>query len=54
MISSDRLENYRVREVLQVFDSDGGSYSILVNPAKSEEFNPCAKRSKICSKLFDR
>ncbi|NNL59184.1 MAG: ABC transporter substrate-binding protein, partial [Nitrosopumilus sp.] len=39
-ISSDRLENIQNREGLQVFDSTGGSYSILVNPAESEEFNP--------------
>lgn len=39
-ISSDRLENQRAREGLEVFDSTGGSYSILVNPAESNEFNP--------------
>jgi peptide/nickel transport system substrate-binding protein len=39
-ISSDRLENFQAREGLQVFDSTGGSYSILLNPAESEEFNP--------------
>jgi peptide/nickel transport system substrate-binding protein len=39
-ISSDRLENSQAREGLQVFDSTGGSYSILVNPAESEDFNP--------------
>ncbi|MHA7647576.1 ABC transporter substrate-binding protein [Nitrosopumilus sp. S4] len=39
-ISSDRLENVQDREGLRVFDSTGGSYSILVNPAESEEFNP--------------
>ena len=39
-ISSDRLENQRSREGLEVFDSTGGSYSILVNPAESKEFNP--------------
>ncbi|MBI1662602.1 MAG: ABC transporter substrate-binding protein [Nitrosopumilus sp.] len=39
-ISSDRLENNQAREGLHVFDSTGGSYSILVNPAESEEFNP--------------
>ena len=32
-ISSDRLENQKLREGLKVFDSTGGSYSILVNPA---------------------
>jgi peptide/nickel transport system substrate-binding protein len=39
-ISSDRLENQKLREGLKVFDSTGGSYSILVNPAESKEFNP--------------
>ncbi|MCV0391879.1 MAG: ABC transporter substrate-binding protein [Nitrosopumilus sp.] len=39
-ISSDRLENTQDREGLRVFDSTGGSYSILVNPAESDEFNP--------------
>jgi len=43
-ISSDRLENYQTREGLQVFDSTGGSYSILVNPAESEKFNPFSSR----------
>jgi len=43
-ISSDRLENHQAREGLQVFDSTGGSYSILVNPAESEEFNPFSSR----------
>ncbi|ABX12514.1 ABC transporter substrate-binding protein [Nitrosopumilus maritimus] len=39
-ISSDRLENNQDREGLHVFDSTGGSYSILVNPAEAEKFNP--------------
>jgi len=43
-ISSDRLENFQAREGLQVFDSTGGSYSILVNPADSEEFNPFSSK----------
>ena len=43
-ISSDRLENYQDREGLQVFDSTSGSYSILVNPADSEEFNPFSNK----------
>jgi peptide/nickel transport system substrate-binding protein len=43
-ITSDRLENQRLREGLQVFDSTGGSYSILVNPAESEDFNPFSIR----------
>ena len=43
-ISSDRLENIQSREGLHVFDSAGGSYSILVNPAESEKFNPFSNR----------
>ncbi len=43
-ISSDRIENTKSREGLQVFDSTGGSYSILVNPAESEKFNPFSIR----------
>ncbi len=39
-ISSDRIDSEEAREGLQVFESTGGSYSILVNPAESEEFNP--------------
>lgn len=39
-ISADRLENLKAREGLDVFDSSGGSYSILVNPAETEKFNP--------------
>lgn len=39
-ISSDRLENPKSREGLEVFDSAGRTYSILVNPAESNEFNP--------------
>ena len=38
-ISSDRLENPGDREGLQVFDSTGGSYSLLINPAESDRFN---------------
>ena len=43
-ISPDRLENKQARDGLQVFDSTGGSYSILVNPAESEKFNPFSSR----------
>ena len=43
-ISSDRLETSESREGLHVFDSTGGSYSILVNPAHSEKFNPFEDR----------
>ena len=39
-ISSDRIDSVESRQGLQVFESTGGSYSILVNPAESEEFNP--------------
>lgn len=39
-ISPDRLENSQDSRGLQVFDSTGGSYSILINPAESEKFNP--------------
>jgi peptide/nickel transport system substrate-binding protein len=39
-ISSDRIDNVESRNGLKVFESTGGSYSILVNPAESEEFNP--------------
>lgn len=44
-ISSDRLENLKSREGLKVFDSAGGSYSILVNPAESDKFNPFSIKS---------
>ena len=43
-IPSDRLEDRQSREGLQVFDSAGGSYSILVNPAESDRFNPFSDR----------
>ena len=43
-ISPDRLESNQNREGLQVFDSAGGSYSILVNPAESEKFNPFSSK----------
>ena len=39
-IPSDRIENLNAREGLRVFESTGGSYSILVNPSDSERFNP--------------
>ena len=39
-ISADRLENAKAREGLKVYDSSSGSYSILVNPAETEKFNP--------------
>jgi len=38
---SDRLESTESRENLNVYESKGGSYSLLVNPAVSEQkFNP--------------
>lgn len=43
-ISSDRIENTNSREGINVYDSTGGSYSILVNPAESEKFNPFSIR----------
>lgn len=43
-VSSDRVEDAKSREGLQVFQSTGGSYSILVNPAPSEKFNPFSFR----------
>lgn len=39
-VSPDRIEGAHSREGLKVFDSTGGSYSILINPAETEEFNP--------------
>ena len=39
-ISSDRIESQDNRDGIQVFASSGGSYSILVNPAISDKFNP--------------
>lgn len=43
-ISSDRIENNESRQGLQIFDSTSGSYSILVNPADSKEYNPFSDR----------
>ena len=40
-VSSDQLESHQSRQGLNVYESTGGSYSILVNPAVSESaFNP--------------
>ena len=39
-ISSDRIESVESREGIQVFESTGGSYSVLVNPGVSANFNP--------------
>ena len=44
-ISPDRLESSQERSGLQIFDSTGGSYSILINPAaESKEFNPFSSK----------
>jgi len=43
-ISPERLENNQEKNGLQVFDSTGGSYSILINPAESEKFNPFSSK----------
>lgn len=43
-IPADRLEGAQAREGLEVYDSTGGSYSILVNPAESDKFNPFSIR----------
>jgi peptide/nickel transport system substrate-binding protein len=37
---SERLEDTKSRQGLQIFESTGGSYSILVNPAQADKFNP--------------
>lgn len=39
-IPSDRIESAESKEDLKVFESTGGSYSILVNPAEADKFNP--------------
>ena len=39
-IPADRLDGTHSRDGLNVYDSTGGSYSILVNPAESDKFNP--------------
>ncbi len=43
-IPADRLEGAHAREGLRVYDSTGGSYSILANPAESDRFNPFSIR----------
>ena len=43
-ISPDRLEDYESRENLKTYESTGGSYSLLVNPAESKEFNPFSNK----------
>jgi len=37
---SERLGDSKSRQGLQIFQSTGGSYSILVNPAQADKFNP--------------
>ncbi len=40
-IPSERIESAEAREGLKVYQSTGGSYSLLVNPTESsEKFNP--------------
>ena len=43
-ISPDRLENKENIEGLQIFDSTGGSYSLLINPSESKKFNPFSEK----------
>jgi len=43
-VSPDRLETHQAKKGLQIFDSTGGRYSILVNPAESEKFNPFSNK----------
>ncbi|MGQ0796062.1 MAG: ABC transporter substrate-binding protein [Nitrosopumilaceae archaeon] len=43
-IPPERIEDPKSREELSVFQSTGGSYSILINPAESEKFNPFSLR----------
>ncbi len=39
-VPSDRIESEKDREGIHVFESTGGSYSLLINPSVSESFNP--------------
>ena len=43
-ISSDRIEDAESREGLKIYESTGGSYSILVNPAEADRLNPFSIR----------
>lgn len=43
-VSAGRLENQQDRKGLKVFDAASRFYSILVNPAESEKFNPFSDR----------
>ena len=41
---ADRLQGAGARDGLQVHESTGGSYDILLNPAESEKLNPFSSR----------
>ena len=43
-ISSDRLKDLDSRDSLQVFESTGGYFSLLINPTDEGEFNPFSIR----------
>ena len=43
-ISSDRLKDADSRDGLQIFESTGGYFSILLNPTNTGEFNPFSIR----------
>lgn len=43
-IPSDRLQGAGARDGLQVHESTGGSYDILLNPAESDRLNPFSSR----------
>ena len=43
-ISSDRLKDADSRDGLQIFESTGGYFSILLNPTNAGEFNPFSIR----------
>jgi len=44
-ISPDRLEDKQTTEELKIYDSTGGSYSLLINPAESDKFNPFSEKN---------
>ena len=43
-IPSDRLQGPGARDGLQVHESTGGSYDILLNPAESDRLNPFSSK----------
>ena len=43
-IASDRLKDSSLRETIQVFESTGGYFSILMNPTDDGDFNPFSIR----------